>query len=97
MDKRAFGVVTFARSKEQTRIPLANLSRALEASLGINVVSRRERLFGPKVHRFTYMGETVRVDVLGNGNASFDLGSIDDEVRETLLEKLRHSFEFEAT
>ena len=95
LDKRAFGVVTFPRPKGQTRTPLAPLHKALETSLGVRVQTKRKGWFGPKILSFTYMGETVAMRILGNGDASFDLGAIDDEVRETILEHMRQSHDFE--
>src|SRR5471030_478693 len=95
MDKRAFGVVTFPRPSGATRLPMAPLQKALESSLGVRVQTRREGLFGPMVTSFTYMGETVKVRFLDNGNACFDLGVIDDEVRETILEHMRQSIAFD--
>ena len=94
-DKRAFGVVHFPRGAGKTRLPLEPLQQALGICLGIKVEMKRERLFGPKVPTFTFMGEKVRVRVLENGNASLDLGHIDDEVRETILEHMRTSHDFD--
>lgn len=95
MDKRAFGVVNFVRAKGQTRYAVEPLKRALETTLNVRVTARREKLFGPKVHSFIFMGETVKVRVTDSGNAVIDLGHIDDEVRETLLEQMRQSLDFE--
>ncbi len=93
-DKRAFGVVHFPRPAGKTRLPLEPLQEALSVCLGIRVEMKRERLFGPKVPTFSFMGQKIRVCVLDNGNACLDLGHIDDEVRETLMEHLRTSFDF---
>jgi len=96
LDKRSFGLVQFPRQKGRVRIQLEPLQTALKSCLGVTFEERRERLFGPKVQSFTFMGERVKIRILENGNAAIDLGSIDDEVRETLLEQLRQSYDFEA-
>lgn len=96
MDKRSFGLVHFPRQKGRTRIQLEPLQEALQSALGVSFDVKRERLFGPKIHSFTYMGERVKIRILDNGNAAVDLGTIDDEVRETILEHLRQSYDFEA-
>lgn len=95
MDKRAFGVVNFVRGKGQTRYAVEPLKKALETTLNVRVTAKRETLFGPKVHSFTFMGETVKLHMTDSGNARIDLGLVDDEVRETLLEHMRQSFDFE--
>lgn len=95
MDRRAFGVVNFPRPRGSTRTPVEPLARALQSSLGVKVVTRRTWLFGRKRLLFQFMGEPVEVRILDNGDANFDLGRIDDEVRETILEHLRTSFDFE--
>jgi hypothetical protein len=95
MDKRAFGVVRFARGKGQTRYPVEPLKKALETTLNVRVTAKRERLFGPRIHSFTFMGETVKVLMTDSGDARIDLGLVDDEVRETLLEHMRQSLDFE--
>lgn len=95
MDRRAFGVVNFARQKGQTRYAMPQLQTALEATLGVRITAKREKLFGPKVYSFTFMGEVVKVRTTDSGDARLDLGAIDDEVRETLLEHMRQSLEFE--
>jgi hypothetical protein len=95
MDRRAFGVVNFARPKGQTRIAMEPLQKAIEATLGVRVTAKREKLFGPKVYSFTFMGETVKVRPTDSGDARLDLGMVDDEVRETLLEHMRQSYDFE--
>ncbi len=95
MDRRAFGVVTFARAKGQTRYAMAPLQKALETALRVPITAKRERLFGPKVLSFQFMGETVKVRTTDSGDMKLDLGAVDDEVRETLLEYLRHSYDFD--
>jgi hypothetical protein len=95
MDRRAFGVVNFARQKGQTRIAMEPLQKAIEATLGVRVIAKREKLFGPKVYSFTFMGETVKICQTDSGDARLDLGMVDDEVRETLLEHMRQSYDFE--
>lgn len=95
LDRRAFGAVTFARPKGQTRINMTPLQKALETTLGVRIVARREKLFGPKVHSFTFMGETLKVHMTDSGDARLELGDIDDEVRETVLEHMRQSLDFE--
>lgn len=95
MDKRAFGVVNFVRGKGQTRYAVEPLKQALETTLKVRVTAKREKLFGPKVHSFTFMGQTVKLSMTDSGNARLDLGQIDDEVRETLLEHMRQSLDFE--
>ena len=57
---------------------------------------KRERLFGPKVLSFMYMGERVKVRLLETGDAHIDLATLDDDVREIILEHIRQSHEFEA-
>ncbi len=94
MDKRAFGVVNFARTKGQTRYAIAPLQQALETTLNVRITSKREKLFGPKVHSFQFMGETIRVNMTDSGDARLDLSHIDDEVRETVLEFMRTSLDF---
>ncbi|MBW8735330.1 MAG: hypothetical protein JF571_13700 [Asticcacaulis sp.] len=83
------------RSKGQTRYAVEPLKQALETTLNVRVQAKREKLFGPRVHSFTFMGETVKVQLTESGNARLDLGQIDDEVRETLLEHMRQSLDFE--
>lgn len=95
MDRRAFGVVNFARSKGQTKFAMEPLQKAIEATLGVRVTARRETLFGPKIYSFTFMGETVKVRPTDSGDARLDLGMVDDEVRETLLEHIRQSYDFQ--
>jgi len=94
-DKRAFGVVHFPRVRGQTRVSLPDLRGALASSLGVHVELRRRGWFGPKMPVFTFMGEQITIKVLDNGNATLDLGHVDDEVRETILEHIRTSLEFE--
>ena len=95
MDRRAFGVVNFPRPRGQTRMPLRSLASALQASLGVRVEIRRNWLFGRKHLRFDFMGERVQVRLRDSGDATFDLGHLDDEARETILEHMRTSFDFE--
>jgi len=95
MDKRAFGVVHFPRPKGKTRIDLQPLQRVLEANLGVKPMLKREGLFGPKVIHFTYLGEAVRVRMTDSGDARLDLGHVDDEAREQILEQLRQSHDFD--
>ena len=94
-DKRAWGMVHFPRPAGKTRLPLEPLQQALGVCLGVRVDMKRQRLFGPKVPTFSFMGENVRIKILDNGNACLDLGHVDDEVRETILEHLRTSFDFD--
>lgn len=70
------------------------VQKAIEAALGVRVIAKREKLFGPKIYSFTFMGETVKVRPTDSGDARLDLGMIDDEVRETLLEHMRQSYDF---
>lgn len=95
MDKRAFGVVHFPRPKGKTRIDLQPLQRVLEANLGVKLALKRERLFGPRVISFTYLGEIVKVKMTEAGDARLDLGHVDDEAREQILEHLRQSHDFD--
>ena len=95
MDRRAFGVVNFPRPRGKTRVPMEPLTKALQACLGIRIETRRKWLFGRKQHSFQFMGERIDIRVLENGNAMFDLATVDDEVRETILEHIRTSFDFE--
>lgn len=73
------------------------LQSALETTLGVRFEARRERLFGPKVLSFQYMGERVKVRLLESGDAQIDLAVLDDDVREIILEHLRQSHDFEAS
>ncbi|MBP2161405.1 MULTISPECIES: hypothetical protein [Asticcacaulis] len=95
LDRRAFGVVNFARQKGQARIAMEPVQKAIEATLGVRVTAKREKLFGPKIYSFTFMGETVKLRPTDSGDARLDLGMVDDEVRETLLEHMRQSLDFE--
>ena len=95
MDRRAFGVVHFPRPKGKTRIELQPLQRMLEANLGVKLAVKRERLFGPRVISFTYMGEVIKVRMTDAGDARLDLGHVDDEAREQILEHLRQSHDFD--
>jgi hypothetical protein len=76
-------------------VALAPLSQALQSSLGVQVKTRKTWWFGRKRHSFTFMGQAVNIRVLDSGDASIDLGLLDDEARETLLEQLRTSHDFE--
>ncbi|WP_235079903.1 hypothetical protein [Asticcacaulis sp. AC402] len=71
------------------------LTKALQTTLGVRVQAKRNWLFGRKHHSFVFMGERVKIQILDNGDATFDLGLADDEIRETLLEHLRTSLDFE--
>jgi hypothetical protein len=95
LDKRAFGVVHFPRPKGRTRVDLQPLQRVLEANLGVKLDLKRETLFGRKVISFTYLGEVVKVRMTDSGDARLDLGHVDDEAREQILEHLRQSHDFE--
>lgn len=94
MDRRAFGVVTFPRARGQTRIALSPLTQALQSALGVRVKARKRWWFGRKHFSFDFMGETVKIQVLDSGDAVVDLGGLQDEARETLLEHLRLSHAF---
>jgi hypothetical protein len=96
VDERRFGLVSFPRPKGRTRIPLEPLQGALEATLNVRFEEKRERLFGPKVLSFMYMGERVKIRLLETGDAQIDLAAVDDDVREIILEHLRQSHDFEA-
>ena len=96
IDERRFGLVSFPRPRGRTRIPLEPLQNALEVTLGVQFEVKRERLFGPKVLSFMYMGERVKVRLLETGDAHIDLATLDDDVREIILEHIRQSHEFEA-
>jgi len=95
LDKRAFGVVHFPRPKGRTRVDLKPLQSALQANLGVKLTLKREGWFGPKVLHFTYLGEVVKVRRTDAGDARLDLGHVDDEAREQILEHLRQSHDFE--
>ena len=97
IDERRFGLVAFPRPKGRTRIPLEPLQSALEATLGVRFEVKRERLFGPKVLSFMYMGERVKIRLRESGDAHIDLAAVDDDVREIILEHLRQSHDFEAS
>ncbi|GGZ30358.1 hypothetical protein [Asticcacaulis endophyticus] len=99
LDRRKFGVLHFALSGERAAEGYKAVKRdefdaALQSALKVNLETRRERLFGPKVTRFTFQGEPVTVRVAANGDVQLELGDLDDDVRETIIEKLRHSLEF---
>jgi hypothetical protein len=96
VDERRFGLVSFPRPRGRTRIPLEPLQGALEAALNVRFEVKRERLFGPKVLSFLYMGERVKIRLLDSGDAQIDLATVDDDVREIILEHLRQSHDFEA-
>jgi hypothetical protein len=96
IDERRFGLVSFPRPRGRTRIPLEPLQGALEAVLGVRFEARRERLFGPKILSFMYMGERVKIRLLETGDAHIDLAAVDDDVREIILEHIRQSHEFTA-
>ena len=89
-ETEGFGVVRFART------PPEPLRRALEAALNVRFEARRERLFGPRVLSFVFMGERVKLKRLGDGGALIDLSEADDEMRETLIEHLRQSPDFDS-
>ncbi|WP_081716445.1 hypothetical protein [Asticcacaulis sp. AC460] len=76
-------------------MPMEPLTKALQSTLGVRIQAKRKWLFGRKHHSFLFMGEQVQICLLENGDATFDLGLVDDEIRETLLEHLRTSLEFE--
>lgn len=95
LDKRAFGVVHFPRPKGKTRIDLKPLQSVLEANLGVRLQLKREGLFGRRVILGSYLGEPVRVCVTDSGDAQLDLGYVDDEAREQILEHLRQSHDFD--
>ena len=95
LDERRFGLVSFPRPKGRTRIPLEPLQNALEATLGVYFEIKRERLFGPKILSFMYMGERVKVRLQESGDAHIDLATLDDDVREIILEHIRQSHDFE--
>ena len=94
IDERRFGLVSFPRPRGRTRIPLEPLQGALEATFGVRFEVRRERLFGPKILSFMYMGERVKIRLLETGDAHIDLATVDDDVREIILEHIRQSHEF---
>ncbi|MDI7774019.1 hypothetical protein [Asticcacaulis sp. EMRT-3] len=94
-DQGGFGRVRFPRPKGCSRLPLEPLQAALEATLHVRFETRRERLFGPPVLSFVYMGERVKLRMLDTGDAQIDLSAADDEMRETLIEHLRQSDDFE--
>ncbi len=96
IEDRRFGVVHFPLAKGRTRVALLPLQSALEKTLGVRFEAKRERLFGPKILSFVYMGERVKVRMLETGDVHIDLATIDDEVRETILEHIRQSHDFEA-
>jgi hypothetical protein len=96
LDRRNFGVIRFPRDKGQTAISLKSIEAALARTLDVQVEARRERLFGPKVPCFAYMGEVLVVRVLESGDAVLDLSYADDEARETIIEHMRLSEDFES-
>lgn len=94
LDKRAFGVVRFPRQHMTGAQSVMAVKEALSQSLGIKLSEKRLHLFGPKVLSFDYRGEKIALKFTKSGEAILDLGVIDDESREILLEHLRHSYEF---
>lgn len=96
LDRRNFGVIRFPRDKGQTLVPLKPIEAALARTLDVQVEARRERLFGPKIPRFAYMGEVLSLQVLDSGDAVLDLSHADDEARETIIEHMRLSEDFES-
>ncbi|MFT3995799.1 MAG: hypothetical protein QM667_00205 [Asticcacaulis sp.] len=96
LDRRQFGVIRFPREKGQTVIALKPIEAALARTLDVQVEARRERLFGPKVPRFSFQGEVIAVKVLDSGDAMLDLSLVDDETRETIIEHMRLSEDFES-
>lgn len=96
LDRRNFGVIRFPRDKGQTLVPLKPIEAALARTLDVQVEARRERLFGPKIPRFAYMGEVLSLRVLDSGDAVLDLSHADDEARETIIEYMRLSEDFES-
>lgn len=96
LDRRNFGVIRFPRDKGQTLVPLKPIEVALARTLDVQVEARRERLFGPKIPRFAYMGEVLSLRVLDSGDAVLDLSHADDEARETIIEHMRLSEDFES-
>ena len=95
-DDRHFGRVNFPKPKGRSRIPLEPLQAALQACLNVTFEAKRERLFGPKIQSFMFMGERIKIRMLESGDASLDLATIDDDVREIIVEHLRQSHDFEA-
>jgi hypothetical protein len=95
LDRKSFGVLRFPREVGKTVIDLKPIERALAQVLDVNIEARRERLFGPKVHRFVFQGEMIALRVLDNGDAVLDLSLVDDEARETVMELIRHAEVFE--
>ena len=94
-DKRAFGVVHFPRASAKPKTAMHDLRGALAASLGVHVELKKKGWFGPKAPVFTFMGHRIAVRMLDDGHATLDLGHVDDEVRETIMEHIRTSLEFE--
>lgn len=96
MDRRAFGRVHFPRAKGQTRLEMKSVQKALQACLGVRVrLTNDGWWFGPKVATFEFMGEKVKLKRIDSGDGHLDIGHMDDEARETLLEYLRHSLDFD--
>ncbi len=96
LDKRAFGRVHFPRPAGRNRLPIEVVRKSLQSCLGTRVRMKREGwIFGRRMAVFDFLGERVRLRLSEAGDGFLDLGHIDDEVRETLLEYLRHSLDFE--
>ena len=95
-DRGGFGVVRFPRPKGRSRMPLEPLRQALETTLNVRFEARRERLFGPRIQSFIFMGERVKLKMLDSGDAQIDLSEADDEMREILIESLRQSHAFDS-
>ncbi len=96
LDRRAFGRVHFPRPAGKTRLQVDHVRKVLQSCLGTRVRMKREGwIFGRRMAVFDFMGERVRLRLSDSGDGFLDLGHIDDEVRETLLEYLRHSLDFE--
>ncbi len=96
LDRRAFGRVHFPRPAGKARLPIDAVRKSLQSCLGTRIRMKREGwIFGRRMAVFDFMGARVRLRLSESGDGFLDLGHVDDEVRETLLEYLRHSLDFE--
>jgi hypothetical protein len=93
-DPRQFGRIRFSAVAGHRAVDKSALDHALTLSLGVKVERKRQSLFGPRVASFVYSGERVMLNESMDG-ISLDLGLMDDEIRETLIENLRQSRDFQ--
>ncbi len=89
LDRKVFGDVVFVGETNPDQVAQA-LSRALRVE-----VRTRKPLFGKARRRFQFAHEDIELRLLPDGRFCLHLGLIDDEARETLIETLNLSPEFQ--